>query len=388
MRPTWLSSKHTRSDASRAGRWSTWVRRTFFSGLALVLAGIGLVAFSAPTYAHNNNVNSKGVCATPLGTGYVVTWTVANDFNLPETGSVVSVLNGTTPLDVNTVVPNTYSIPATPDSSGPPYTWSNVKLTQTLPASTTPGILTLNITSKWKGGFTIDDSGTFDLSSLDCAAAGTPAVSVVKSVSPTGSVVIGSNTPLVYTLAVSNTGTAATTAPIVVTDQAPTGTTLVAGSPACATGGPPACSVSTSGAGLITWTIPPGVGVNQHYTLTFSVTINSSDSAGNITNAGSWDGPSCATTCSTNTVVTPITTPPVTSPTQVTPTTLAPATSPAVTAPVTSPSTTTSPSTLAFTGAPVSLQWFIGFGALILGSGLILASRLRLRRPRHASSKR
>jgi hypothetical protein len=55
------------------------------------------------------------------------------------------------------------------------------------------------------------------------------------------------------------------------------------------------------------------------------------------------------------------------------------------TAPATSPATTAS--SLAFTGAPVGKEWMFGIGALILGSGLILTSRLRLRRPKHAASK-
>ena len=83
-------------------------------------------------------------------------------------------------------------------------------------------------------------------------------VSVVKSAAPSGGVVAGSATPVVYTLTVTNTGSAATTAPIVVTDAAPLGTTLVAGSPACATGGPPNCTVVVSN-GTITWRIPAGV---------------------------------------------------------------------------------------------------------------------------------
>ena len=63
-------------------------------------------------------------------------------------------------------------------------------------------------------------------------------VSVVKSASPAGGVTAGSSTPIVY-ITVSNTGSATTTAPIVVTDSAPTGTTLVSNSPVCVTGGLP-----------------------------------------------------------------------------------------------------------------------------------------------------
>ena len=120
-------------------------------------------------------------------------------------------------------------------------------------------------------------------------------VSVIKSASPAGGVTAGSSTPIVYTITVSNTGSATTTAPIVVTDSAPTGTTLVSNSPACVTGGPPACSVGVDSTGTITWTIPAGVVPGASYTLTYSVTANASDATGIITNTAIWSGPSCGT---------------------------------------------------------------------------------------------
>ena len=144
-------------------------------------------------------------------------------------------------------------------------------------------------------------------------------VSVVKAASPSAGVVAGSTTPIVYTLTVTNTGSTTTTAPIMVTDSAPTGTTLVAGSPACATGGPPTCTVAVN-SGTITWTIPAGVTPGASYTLTYSVTANASDSTGTVTNTASWSGPGCGTavatvpptTCPTNTVKTPVTAQPIT----------------------------------------------------------------------------
>jgi uncharacterized repeat protein (TIGR01451 family) len=211
-------------------------------------------------------------------------------------------------------------------------------------------------------------------------------VSVVKAASPSGGVVAGSATPIVYTLTVTNTGSATTTAPIVVTDSAPTGTTLVASSPACATGGPPTCTVAVN-SGMITWTIPAGVTPGASYTLTYLVTANASDATGIITNTASWSGPSCGapvaappvtTTCPTNTVKTPVTAAPVT--TSVVTTAAPPATTPPA---ASTPPRPTTP--LAFTGAPLTREWMIGAGELLLGAALVIVARRRRCSPRHTA---
>ena len=121
-------------------------------------------------------------------------------------------------------------------------------------------------------------------------------VSVVKAVSPS-SVVAGSTTPIVYTITVKNTGTATTTAPIIVTDAAPSNTTLDTTTAPTCQGGPPTCSTPVvSSSGTITWTIPSGVAPGTSYTLTYQVIAKSTDSAGDtIANTASWSGPSCGT---------------------------------------------------------------------------------------------
>ena len=226
-------------------------------------------------------------------------------------------------------------------------------------------------------------------------------VQVVKAVSPS-SIVAGSTTPIVYTITVTNNGTATTTAPIVVSDSAPSNTTLNSSSPKCASGGPPNCTFVVSN-GTIIWTIPAGVAPDASYTLTYSVTANQSDAAGTtITNTASWSGPSCGTpvapapvittespqvatqttVCSTNTVTTPIDPAPVTGATTVTPT-VTPAVTPATAVPPkTSPATTP---VIAFTGALLSQEWMIGLAALVLGSGLVLVARRRRCKPGHAA---
>ncbi len=205
-------------------------------------------------------------------------------------------------------------------------------------------------------------------------------VGVVKAAGPSGGVVAGSTTPIVYTLTVTNTGTATTTAPIVVTDAAPTGTSLISSSPMCLTGGPPACTVAVSSSGTITWTIPAGVAPGASYTLTYSVTANS-NAPNPVTNTATWSGPSCGpptattTTCTTNTVKTPITYPP-------TETKTATFTPPAPAPPAPAPAPAPTP-VIAFTGALLSQEWMIGMSALALGAGLVVMARWRRRSPKH-----
>jgi uncharacterized repeat protein (TIGR01451 family) len=128
-------------------------------GLASALALVGLVAYSAPAFGHNNLVNATGSCASPLGTGYVITWNIANDYNLTETGHITSVTGG-----LGTLSTTSFSLPASP---GTPY--ASVNVTQTLPASAS-GTITLDTDATWSDGFTTTDSGTFNLASLNCAA--------------------------------------------------------------------------------------------------------------------------------------------------------------------------------------------------------------------------
>jgi uncharacterized repeat protein (TIGR01451 family) len=117
----------------------------------------------------------------------------------------------------------------------------------------------------------------------------------------------GSTTPVVYGLTVSNAaGALATTAPVTITDAIPTGTTYVAGSVSCVTGGSVSCTKSESG-GSVSYTIGSGLAGGSSYEVTFAVTPNASDPAETIPNTAYWTGPDCsptapATTCPTNMV--------------------------------------------------------------------------------------
>ena len=146
------------SSVGGSRRKSSRVRRVIKGSFASLLALVGLVAFATPAFAHDNFVSARASCASPLGSGYTIVWSIANDFNLPETGSVTSVTGGLATLSTTS-----FSVAASP---GQPY--SSTTITQTLPA-TASGLLTLDISSRWSDGFTTTDSGVFNLAQLNCA---------------------------------------------------------------------------------------------------------------------------------------------------------------------------------------------------------------------------
>ena len=134
--------------------------------MASALVVVGAVAFATPAYAQGttqpvpgSSITSTASCNSPLGTGVQITWTLANDSNVPETGSVTTVTGGNGTLNATT-----YAIP--PSSGQPAQT---ATLTQTLPAGTT-GVITLEVSSTWADAHSQIDSGTFNLSTTNCAA--------------------------------------------------------------------------------------------------------------------------------------------------------------------------------------------------------------------------
>ncbi len=146
-------------SGSGAGRKASHLRRAIKGGVASALAVVGLVAFATPAFAHDNIVSATASCANPAGSGYTIVWTMQNDYNEPETGSVTSVTGG-----LSTLSSRTYSIAASP---GQPY--SSTTVTQTLPPSAS-GPITIDISSSWSDSFSTTDVGSYDLSQLHCVA--------------------------------------------------------------------------------------------------------------------------------------------------------------------------------------------------------------------------
>ena len=151
--------RHGISSGARTGRLSGRLRHVVTGAAASALAIVGLVAFATPAFAHDNLISANASCASPLGSGYTIVWTVQNDFNLAETGSVTSVTGG-----LSTLSSTTFGIAASP---GQPY--SSATLTQTLPA-TASGLITLDISSRWSDGFSATDTASYDISPLNCGA--------------------------------------------------------------------------------------------------------------------------------------------------------------------------------------------------------------------------
>jgi uncharacterized repeat protein (TIGR01451 family) len=137
-----------------------------------------------------------------------------------------------------------------------------------------------------------------------------PDITVVKSANVT-SVTAGQTAPVIYTLTVANdaaASTAPTAAPVTVTDTVPAGLTFVSSScGALTSSSSPTCTTSyDSSTSTVSYTLGAGIAVGASFPLTFTSTVNASDTT-SIVNTASWTGPTCvptapATTCGTNTV--------------------------------------------------------------------------------------
>ncbi len=205
-------------------------------------------------------------------------------------------------------------------------TWT---LTSVAPSSTNNLTFQVTVNAGDANGSTISNQGNFtDVNTPGCANAATCAtntvsnpvvtaasISVVKSEPTPGAgvtVTAGQSAPITYNLKVSNTGATASGAGTV-TDAIPAGTTYVASSATC--GSTPNCSANEA-SGTVTWTITSVAALSGPLTLSFQVTVDSTDADGStITNQGSFTNvntPGCgnAATCATNAITNPVVIPP------------------------------------------------------------------------------
>ena len=206
--------------------------------VASLLATIGLVVVVAgPASAHANVVNGDIVCGTGQQAGqYVITWTIANDYNLTETATLVSATGGT-----GTVSGSPVGIAASP---GTPYKTGT--MTQLLPLSTS-GTISLTVSGLWSDKYTQDDSGT---ATLDAHPGCTSTTTTHSSL--TGSATLGSTGSVTDTATVTGNPEAgaptgkvnfywcynASSSPTNCTDT--TGSPTAAGTPSLTTGTPSA----------------------------------------------------------------------------------------------------------------------------------------------------
>jgi hypothetical protein len=327
---------------SETGRHAKSLRRVVQGGLASALAVVGLVAFATPSFAHDNFISATASCASPAGSGYTIDWTIENDFNASETGSVTSVTGGLSTLDSST-----FSIAASP---GQPY--SSTTVTQKLPPSAS-GLITIDISTTWSDSFSTTDVGAYNLSQLHCAAPSQTIaghIYLCNDANPTtteqsgGTLGASGATPVPATpnpLAPTEVGAGTYT----MTATPPPGYQLVA----CGGSSTPNASGSTATESV---TVPSGgAGVGIFYVVANPVTNPTATPTGSGGASGS-GGSSPTTPAPTSTLST----------------TLPPATS------TTPPAGT---STLAFTGAPLAWEWLFGLALVLLGSMLLALPRWR-----------
>jgi uncharacterized repeat protein (TIGR01451 family) len=164
-------------------RFTHRFRRLAQGGLALSVVLIGLVAFSPAASAHDDLIVGVASCTSPPGAGYTVLWTVANNWDQAEAGTVTSVTGGLATLNATTFTiaaqDTAFTAHGTSQAATPPYL--SADLIQKLPASAS-GVITLSTNSTWADGWNASDSGTADLSGLQCGAPPTPARLTVPAI--------------------------------------------------------------------------------------------------------------------------------------------------------------------------------------------------------------
>jgi uncharacterized repeat protein (TIGR01451 family) len=173
------------NEMTNTKRATTWLRRMIQAGLASALVLIGMVAFSTVASAHDNAIIGVASCASPLGSGYTVGWTVSNDWDQTEAGTVTSVTGG-----LPTLHATTFTIGAQDDayvahgtSRGATLPYLTTTLTQKLPARAS-GVITLSTNATWADGVNVSDSGTAGLSALQCGGAPAPQPAVSHPIGP------------------------------------------------------------------------------------------------------------------------------------------------------------------------------------------------------------
>ncbi len=160
MRPALLEWNSSRRNERRAGRKPSQARRVIKGGLASALAVVGLVAFATPAFAHNDIVTATAACNSRARVR-VQDHLDHRERLQPLRDGNRHVGDGRPGHAEQHVVQASRSRPTRPTRPR--------RLTQTLPA-TASGTITLDISSTWSDNYSVTDTGSFSLSSLNCAA--------------------------------------------------------------------------------------------------------------------------------------------------------------------------------------------------------------------------
>jgi hypothetical protein len=178
-------------------------------GLAATVATLSLVAVAAPAFAHANIITGTSSCSTLAGVaGYQVTWTVTNNWNLPENARVTYATGGATTLSQAS-----FMIPASGNGSGGaghmPY--SSVTVLQTLPQSVS-GTIFLDVSSTYSDNYKTSNSGEITApASCPSAVATTPTtIAAAAAVAPATAALVS---PTTIPAAVAGVSPSTTTVP-------------------------------------------------------------------------------------------------------------------------------------------------------------------------------
>lgn len=208
---------------------STLGRRVVLLTSGLAAASAGFMVLATGASAHDNSLTGVVSCIDTSTTAtYSITWTVANDYNLPETATVTNA----TPGGVSSVTPTTLHIASTPDPSNPSFG----TVIQTLP-STDTGTVDLYVHGEWSDGWAITDNGVTTLP---------------QSCSPTTT-----TTTSTSTTSTTSTSTTSSTLPASTTTTAVTTTTLAAPATTTTTTAPTGTATSATTTTTTETTLPP-----------------------------------------------------------------------------------------------------------------------------------
>jgi hypothetical protein len=198
----------------RRRRYSSLRRGGVRVGGVAMVATLALVVVASPVLAHANIISGTSSCSTSAGVvDEQITWTVTNNWNLPERARVTYATGGAATLSQAS-----FMIPASGNGSGGaghmPYT--SVTVVQTLFQSVA-GSLFLNVSSVYSDGYVTSNSGEIT-APTDCAfaLATTPATIPVSTPVLPAIAALVSPTTIPNAAASVASATTTTTIPVVV----------------------------------------------------------------------------------------------------------------------------------------------------------------------------
>jgi hypothetical protein len=178
-------------------------------GVAATVATFGLVAVASPVLAHSNIITGTASCSTLAGVvDYEVTWTVTNNWNLPERARVTYATGG-----VTTLSQASFMIPASGNGAGGagdmPY--ASVTVVQTLPQSVS-GTIFLDVSSTYSDNYATSNSAEIT-APTNCPSALATAPTTIPAPAPVGPATAALVSPATIPAAAASVAPTTTTIP-------------------------------------------------------------------------------------------------------------------------------------------------------------------------------